>query len=126
MTLTTRAFIGVDVQIRRGCSYYGISSTGEHLGSGWILSGKKCAESLHKLASPQWTPHVAAAPKWMTLGFQIFDAVGAFVVREFVEGRGCEVGGGDGLSTIILPCRLNDQSSSVHCWPVPLESESTR
>jgi predicted nuclease with RNAse H fold len=29
--------------------------------------------------------------------------VAAVTVREFVEGRGAEVGGGDGLGTIILP-----------------------
>jgi hypothetical protein len=29
--------------------------------------------------------------------------VAAFTVREFLEGRGAEVGGGDGLGTIVLP-----------------------
>ena len=32
--------------------------------------------------------------------------VAAATVREFEEGRGCEVGGGDGLGTIILPRAL--------------------
>ena len=34
--------------------------------------------------------------------------VAAATVREFVEGRGTEVGGGDGLGTIILPRPLTE------------------
>ncbi len=35
--------------------------------------------------------------------------VAAFTVREYVEGRGCHVGGGDGLGTIVLPRPLTTE-----------------
>lgn len=42
--------------------------------------------------------HMKPGPKDM------LDAhVAAFTVREFAQGRGCEVGGGDGQGTIVLP-----------------------
>lgn len=44
--------------------------------------------------------------------------VAAATVREFVEGRGTEVGGGDGLGTIILPRNLPEPNiSEVLVWP---------
>ncbi|MBN2162978.1 MAG: hypothetical protein JXR25_00520 [Pontiellaceae bacterium] len=43
----------------------------------------------------------------------------AATVREFVEGRGSEVGGGDGLGTIILPRPVRDMASAVLAWPDP-------
>ncbi len=43
--------------------------------------------------------------------------VAAFTVREFWEGRGCEVGGGDGLGTIVLPRPAPDEPKRVHAWP---------
>ena len=33
-------------------------------------------------------------------------SVGAITVFEFINGRGCEVGGGDGLGTIVLPRKI--------------------
>lgn len=33
-------------------------------------------------------------------------SVAAITVYEFVNGRGCEVGGEDGLGTIVLPCKI--------------------
>lgn len=42
--------------------------------------------------------------------------VGALTVLEFHQGRGCRVGGGDGLGTIVLP-RPVDQQHPVHQWP---------
>lgn len=44
-------------------------------------------------------------------------AVGAFVVREFLAGRGCEVGGGDGLGSIILPRPLRSPHVRLTDWP---------
>jgi predicted nuclease with RNAse H fold len=41
----------------------------------------------------------------------------AATVREFVEGRGQEVGGGDGLGSIILPRGLKNPVSGVLHWP---------
>lgn len=35
--------------------------------------------------------------------------VAAYTTREFVQGRGCEVGGGDGLGTIVLPRTLTEE-----------------
>jgi len=61
--------------------------------------------------------HFARGPKDM-----LDAAVGAFVVREFVEGRGSEVGGGDGLGTIILPRQIDGRQSPVHEWPGPRDA----
>lgn len=41
----------------------------------------------------------------------------AATVREFVEGRGMEVGGGDGFGTIILPRKIEDPIGAVLQWP---------
>jgi predicted nuclease with RNAse H fold len=43
----------------------------------------------------------------------------ALTVREFTAGRGCEVGGGDRLGTIILPADLTEKQwkCPVHNWP---------
>ena len=44
--------------------------------------------------------------------------VGAATVREFVHGRGSEVGGGDGLGTIVLPRPLSEPViRKVLVWP---------
>jgi len=34
-------------------------------------------------------------------------SVAAFTVYEFADGQGCEVGGGDGLGTIVIPRKIN-------------------
>jgi hypothetical protein len=49
----------------------------------------------------------------------ILDAyVAAYTVAEFAAGRGCEVGGGDGLGTLVLPRPLPRQvSPSLLQWP---------
>ncbi|MDF7801722.1 hypothetical protein P4C99_19750 [Pontiellaceae bacterium B1224] len=41
----------------------------------------------------------------------------AATVREFVEDRGMEVGGGDGLGSIILPRKLERPIGPVLHWP---------
>ena len=47
--------------------------------------------------------------------------VAAATVREFVEGRGAEVGGGDGLGTIVLPRPLPDPViMEVLLWPAAI------
>lgn len=43
--------------------------------------------------------------------------VGAFTVHEYLAGRGTEVGGGDGLGTIILPRRLPACPPQLLQWP---------
>ena len=111
--------------------------------------GRECEVIIksYNLANPQWTRTLKNSPKWMKLGFSIFDSlkdfpfvyevfpsasykmlekenvkyelclnkftggvkdmldasVAAITVYEFVNGRGCEVGGEDGLGTIVLP-----------------------
>ncbi len=44
-------------------------------------------------------------------------AVAALSVREFATGRGCEVGGGDGLGTIVLPRPIPSPIEAVLSWP---------
>jgi predicted nuclease with RNAse H fold len=45
--------------------------------------------------------------------------VAAATVREFLEGRGCEVGGGDGMGSIILPRPLPKPIiKEVLTWPM--------
>lgn len=205
-------FIGLDVQVRRPCSYYLLDKELEYVDSGWLAgsqpdeichsleeiisgleitgqgqiaigidaprmgldapreyywrgnawqqksasdkgSGRHCEVIIKALgiANPQWTPLKANAPAWMQLGFELFhtldqyehvyevfpsasysllinrktptvslsfanfargpkdmlDAcISAFTVHQFVTGRGSEVGGGDGLGTIVLPTSL--------------------
>jgi hypothetical protein len=43
--------------------------------------------------------------------------VAALTVAEFKLGRGCEVGGGDGLGTIVLPRCLEECDRAMHSWP---------
>ena len=43
--------------------------------------------------------------------------VAAATLREFVQGRGCEVGGGDNLGSIILPRPLEAPIDGVLKWP---------
>ncbi len=48
----------------------------------------------------------------------MLDAViAAVTVFEFIKGRGCEVGGGDGLGTIILPRPIPNSKLEVLHWP---------
>jgi hypothetical protein len=220
--LTTRkrtaSFVGIDIQIRRHCSYAVIDSAGTLIDSGWFSSaetdaadvvkrlsesgpvftgidaprrplvsprkwfwsknrlrweerthqrgyGRHCEVviSAHHIANPQWTPLESEAPQWMQLGFKFFSVlekvatvyeafpsaayrllqgqtdvrinadfsacspgpkdmldawVAAATVREFVEGRGAEVGGGDGLGTIILRRPLpGPVIGEVMAWP---------
>jgi hypothetical protein len=43
--------------------------------------------------------------------------VAAATVREYIQGRGCAVGGGDGLGTIILPRPILKPIATVLRWP---------
>ena len=211
-------FVGIDIQVRRNCSYAAIDGAGKIVGSGWfsmpelessglmtLLSeerafvigidaprmplpakrqwywngnrrqwhkrttqmgyGRHCETvvAAHRIANPQWTPLENETPEWMNAGFKLYailkdlatvhevfptasytllqsvkdvemtinfsacspgprdmlDAwVAAATVREFEEGRGCEVGGGDGLGTIILPRPLPEPViHEVLDWP---------
>ena len=204
-------YIGIDVQLRRGCAYYVFNQHGATQDSGWVVEssaaaaakalrevveyfeghqpgssaigidaprqplpkkrpfywdrragdwrkrkasekghGRHCEAAIKALgiANPQWTPTRKASPAWMKLGYKLFDELGgkrpvhevfpsasyalldqdrlanvalnlahfapgpkdmldacvaAFTVREFVAGRGFEIGGGDGLGAIVLP-----------------------
>jgi hypothetical protein len=49
----------------------------------------------------------------------------AATVREYVQGRGCAVGGGDGLGEIILPCQLPNPIEEVLRWPGEVGSWET-
>ncbi|MBC7672340.1 MAG: hypothetical protein H7247_07960 [Polaromonas sp.] len=214
-------FVGVDVQVKRGCSFYAITAAGDHVDSGWLPShtapedlrhllcrltsdapsriavgidaprcplderrqwswsgkrgawssapnavgaGRHCEVviSAQRLANPQWTPLRHSAPEWMQLGFALFErladlphvyevfpsaaytqlandatamlpicfagflpgpkdmldaAIGALVVRDYLDGKGCAVGGGDGLGSIILPRPLRSSHAKLADWP---------
>jgi len=43
--------------------------------------------------------------------------IAAATLREFLQGRGCEVGDGDGLGSIILPLPLGNPIDKVLSWP---------
>lgn len=209
--MSVACFIGIDVQVRRGCAYRALDGNGETIGSGWVDTdsftdtadeladivrrhgkrrlrsvavgidaprvplpaprdwywnsgnstwrrrrpsekgyGRHCEVVVRalKVANPQWTRPRAESPDWMRLGYAVFAAmpreaityevfpsasyrllddnrdvratidfaefsrgpkdmldacVAAVTVREFVSGHGCEVGGGDGLGSIVLP-----------------------
>jgi len=199
----TSFYIGIDIQVRRKCSYAVINEKGTLVESGWLTdpvvnaaelvkkfnistptevgidgprmplnkkrewywdgkkrrwkprgsekgNGRHCEVVIkaHNIANPQWTPLEDVSPEWMKLGFKLYSAltgkvkvhevfptasyallhgvhgvrldidfsackpgpkdmldawVAAATVREFAKNMGCEVGGGDGLGTIILP-----------------------
>lgn len=214
----TSFYIGIDIQVRRKCSYAAIDELGALVESGWLSdpeinavelvqkfrisshtavgidapriplskkrewfwngkkrrwkkrgsetgTGRHCEVVIkaHNLANPQWTPLEGVSPEWMNLGFKLYSAltdtvevyevfptasyallqgvhdvrlnvdfsackpgpkdmldawVAAATVREFINGRGAEVGGGDGLGTIILPRPLPEPTiKEVLEWP---------
>ena len=218
----TDRFVGVDVQVSRGCPYAVLDSDGRSIAAGWLSSRESSvADALHavltqqadgdprrvvvaidaprrplqarrgwywrgrrwqpcgpldrgagrhcevviaayKLANPQWTPCRPPYPSWMELGFVLFESlrdrfqafevfpsasyrmlakdeemriqisvgsladgpkdmldayIAAATTLEFVQGRGCEVGGGDGFGSIVLPRRLPEPVSAVLGWP---------
>jgi predicted nuclease with RNAse H fold len=213
----TTSFVGVDVQVTRGCPYAVIDAAAVVVERGWVgdagglravverlacagpvvvgidaprmplplprshgLAGGRwvCvqrengrhAELAVKalgLANPQWTPLADRAPPWMALGFSLFRAlddligvttyevfpsasyrmfeaqgapqvtlaltgfvpgpkdmldaiVAGLTAKEYAEGRGAAVGGGDGLGAIVLPRPLSAVQAAnpaLH-WPV--------
>lgn len=200
-------FVGIDVQIKRGCCYYIIDENKNYFDSGWVKenipqslkevylkvssnnpnkiaigidsprtpmnkmrqrnfnrktnswiddkvskNGRECEVIIKSfnLGNPQWTRRLQDSPDWMKLGFSIYDelknfpfvyevfptasykmlekenvkyelclnnfiggvkdmldaSVGAITIYEFINGRGSEVGGEDGLGTIVLPRKI--------------------
>lgn len=219
-------FMGIDVQVKRGCCFVVIDDRAEMVDSGWLeKSGKEAPAKLRKIAidlakkpeeisigidaprmpldrprenywegknrkwrkskkndkgagrhcevvikscgiaNPQWTPVGDKAPEWMKLGFRIYNAfsgwgyvyevfpsasykllaedrqlkvkisfsgvfqgpkdildacVSAATVREYMDGNGSAVGGGDGLGQIILPRKHGIPSGHpILSWPCP-------
>ncbi len=215
-----RFFMGIDVQLKRGCSYAVLNEHARMMDSGWVPGDPlKKAQLLYNIASqysgvgigidaprmplqrlrryywektkqawrekrpsekgwgrhcevivkalyvgnPQWTPLASRCPEWMNLGFRIYEAlsenphvyevfpsasyrmlqadrslkitldfgeffpgpkdmldacIAAATVYEFLGGRGTEVGGGDGLGTIVLPRKpLLRPDHPVFEWP---------
>ena len=229
---TVSRFVGIDVQIRRGCTYAVLDPEGSLIDSGWSDKGsiirptpinqtisvlatviekhaKGSAESVavgidaprmplpekrkwywerktrswrsrkssevgfgrhceviikaQNIGNPQWTPLASNTKPWMDLGFKLFDALAVYphihevfpsasyimlennrdvsirinfaqfvhgpkdmvdaclaaaTVREFIQGRGEQVGGGDGLGTIVLPRPItNGRMEEIFSWP---------
>jgi predicted nuclease with RNAse H fold len=44
--------------------------------------------------------------------------IAAWTARAFSEGQGSEVGGGDGLGTLVLPCPI-EGGAAARIWPDP-------
>lgn len=229
---TVSRFIGIDVQIRQGCTYAVLDSDGSLIDSGWsdkwsiirpspmdhtvsvlvkviekhargsleslavgidaprmpLLEkrkwywerktrtwrprkaseagfGRHCEVIIkgHNIGNPQWTPLVSNSKPWMDLGFKLFEALAGYshvyevfpsvsykilednrdvnirinfaqfvfnpkdmldacmaaaTVREFMQGRGEQVGGGDGFGTIVLPRPItNGRMEEIFSWP---------
>jgi len=217
-------YIGIDVQIKRGCPYYILNADLGYVESGWLKGdchdevcqqldkriswllnksnkniavgidaprmglasprtwywrggkwrkrtgvekgfGRHCEVVIKALgiANPQWTQMKDSSPPWMELGYRLYQTlqglehvhevfpsasyamlggqehdpiglsfadfvhgpkdmldacVGAYTVHAFHTGGGFEVGGGDGLGTIILPGSLPViKSHPVIHWP---------
>ena len=101
----------------------------------WMACGFALFESLDRAGVPTAEVFPSAAYRMLTddtrarvsmplSGFlpgpkDMLDAiVAAFSVREFVQGRGCAVGGGDGLGTIVLPRPVDHPNFTlVTRWP---------
>jgi len=229
-----KRFVGIDVQVRRGCSFAVLDANGDLIDSGWcnrvsidnntdstnrairtlvdvikdhsrgaietvatgIDAPRKSLQNqrnwywqgktltwrrrrpseagfgrhgeiiikAHNIANPQWTPILSKAPAWMQFGFRLFQTlesypqvhevfpsasyfmlensrdlnirlnfakfapgpkdmldacVAAATVREFIQGRGEQVGGGDSLGTIILPRPIaTGRIEEVFAWPI--------
>lgn len=57
----------------------------------------------------------------------VLDAyVAAATVREYVQGRGCAVGGGDGLGEIVIPGPLPTPNDAVLQWPGAVTANGVR
>jgi hypothetical protein len=97
-------YIGIDIQVRRNCCYAVVNTNGALIDSGWFDRDVRVSTDF-SACKP--------GPKDM------LDAlVAAATVRECAEGRGSEVGGGDGLGTIILPRRLPEPViEEILAWP---------
>lgn len=219
-------YMGIDVQIKNGCSYFIVDEKPEIVNSGWAQKntflktahqlrsvaletsegqldniaigidsprmplkykrkyfwnqrksawrlkrpnekgyGRHCEVVVKSLgiANPQWTGIDEDCPDWMKLGFMVYEVmkdfkyvfevfpsasynllrkdhdlkvkinfanfsqgpkdmidacIAAMTAYEFVHGRGSEVGGGDGLGSIILPRPLiGKPSRELLSWP---------
>lgn len=225
-------FVGIDVQVRRGCTYAVLDSDGLLIDSGWsdkrsivrpspmdqtvsVLVGiikkhakdsvdsiaigidaprmplpekrkwywegrtrswrpRKSSEAglgrhceviikAHSIGNPQWTVLASNTKPWMDLGFKLFEkldgypyvhevfpsasytmleenrdvnirinfaqfiyspkdmldaCLAAATVREFVCGRGEQVGGGDGFGSMVLPRPIkNGRIEEIFRWP---------
>lgn len=99
----------------------------------WMLVGFRIFAALTKAATvhevfptASYNMLEAAPEALLTMSFESFRpgpkdmldaAIGALTVREFESGRGSEVGGGDGLGTIILPRPIPNPIEAVLTWP---------
>lgn len=99
----------------------------------WMLVGFRIFAALTKAATvhevfptASYNMLEAAPEALLTMSFESFRpgpkdmldaAIGALTVREFESGSGSEVGGGDGLGTIILPRPIPNPIEAVFKWP---------
>ena len=96
-------YIGIDIQIRRNCCYAVIEGMATLVDSGWFSKAE--TDTDFSACKP--------GPKDMLDSW-----VAAATVREFIEGRGSEVGDGDGMGSIVLPRPLPEPViKEVLRWP---------
>ena len=76
-----------------------------------------CAEAAFQAMDPGSPPPEPSAAAGASLEHA---TLAATTSREFFAGRGQEIGGGDGLGTIILPRPLRRRVEGVLEWPEPL------
>ena len=66
---------------------------------------------------PSVTASIRIADFWTNQKDMLDALVAAITVREYLAGRGCAVGGGDGFGSIILPRLLKSPIEAVARWP---------
>lgn len=88
----------------------------EQIGTNYEAFPSASYTQLEQDSSLQLTVNFSNVRKGKT---DMLDAwMAAATVREFIEGRGMEIGGGDGLGSMILPRAIPAPIGAVLNWPV--------
>ena len=114
-------FAGIDVQINRGCTYYIFDRNKKFVTNGWMKLGFEIFSALkdfpfvyevfpsasYKMLEKEGVKYELCLNNFVDGAKDMLDAsVAAITAYEFINKRGCEVGGKDGLGSIVLPRHL--------------------